>query len=77
MNKIVLGLGGGIHIGEHWRFDAMFAHVFASDVTVDPAVAAVPKVNPVLGNAVASESINGGTYSVSANVLGVGLNYKF
>ena len=77
MNKVTLGLGGGLHIGEHWRLDAVYAHVFASDVTVDPSVAAVPKVNPVRGNATPSESINGGDYHATADVLGVGLNYKF
>ena len=77
MNKVTLGLGGSIHVGEHWRFDAMFGHVFASDVTVDPAVAAVPKVNPVQGNPTANESVNGGTYGASCEVIGVGLNYRF
>jgi len=77
MNKITLGLGGSIHLGQHWRFDAVYAHVFAASVYVDPAVAAVPKVNPVQGNPTASEAINGGTYTASADVLGVGLNYRF
>jgi long-chain fatty acid transport protein len=77
MNKVMLGLGGSIHVGTHWRFDAMFAHTFASTVYVDPSIAAVPKVNPVQGNPTQSEAINGGTYTASAEVLGVGLNYKF
>jgi long-subunit fatty acid transport protein len=77
MNKVMLGMGGSIHIGAHWRFDAMFAHTFASTVYVDPSIAAVPKVNPVQGNPTQSEAINGGTYTASADVLGVGLNYKF
>jgi hypothetical protein len=34
-------------------------------------------VNPVKGNPVATESINGGTYTVRALTLGVGLNYRF
>jgi long-chain fatty acid transport protein len=77
LNKTTLSLGGGLHIGKNWRFDAVFAHVFASDTTVDPAVAAVPKVNPVRGNPTQSESINGGDYTASADVIGVGLNYRF
>jgi long-chain fatty acid transport protein len=77
MNKVTLGMGGSIHVGPHWRFDAMFAHTFASTVVVDPSIAAVPKVNPVQGNPTQSESVNGGTYTASAEVLGVGLNYKF
>jgi long-chain fatty acid transport protein len=77
MNKITLGVGGSIHIGAHWRLDAVYAHVFAQSVYVNPAIAAVPKVNPVQGNPTQSESINGGTYTASADVLGVGLNYRF
>ena len=77
MDKLFLGVGGGIHIGKHWRFDAVYGHVFASSVYVDPSIAAVPKVNPVQGNPTQSEAINGGTYTATADVLGVGLNYKF
>ena len=25
-------IGGGLHVGEHWRFDATYAHLFASSV---------------------------------------------
>ncbi len=78
MNKVTLGLGGSVHLGEHWRFDAVYAHVFASTVVVDPATAAIPKVNPVQGNPTpTAETINGGTYTASADVIGVGLNYRF
>ena len=35
------------------------------------------RINPVKGNPTATEAINGGTYSISANVFGVGMNYKF
>ena len=77
MNKFFLGLGGSLHIAKHWRLDAMYGHVFASSVYVDPAVAAVPKVNPVQGNPVNGETVNGGTYTATADVLGVGLNYRF
>jgi long-chain fatty acid transport protein len=77
LNKFTLGLGGGLHVGKHWRLDAVYAHVFASDVTVDPAEAAVPRVNPVKGNPTATEPVNGGTYSARADILGVGVNYKF
>jgi long-chain fatty acid transport protein len=77
MSKITPTIGGGLHIGKHWRLDAVYAHVFASDVTVDPAQAAVPRINPVRGNATTFEAINGGTYSARADVLGVGAEYKF
>ncbi len=78
MNKVTLAAGGGIHIQEHWRLDATMALVLANDVTVDPAQAKLPRINPVAGNAVANpETINGGTYTASAFIFGVGANYKF
>jgi long-chain fatty acid transport protein len=72
MNKFFLGLGGSLHIAKHWRLDAVYGHVFASSVYVNPATAMVPKVNPVQ-----TEAVNGGTYTATADVLGVGLNYRF
>jgi long-chain fatty acid transport protein len=77
LDKVIVALGGGIYIGKHWRFDAVYAHAFASDATVSPSEAAVPRVNPVQGNPTATEAINGGQYSARADVLGIGLNYKF
>jgi hypothetical protein len=55
----------------------MYSHTFAGPKDVDPATAAIPRVNPVKGNPTATESINGGTYRVSANLLGLGMQYKF
>jgi long-chain fatty acid transport protein len=77
MDKVTLGIGGGLHIGEHWRLDGVYAHVFTSDQTVPPGQAAIPRVNPVKGNPTATQAVNGGVYSARADVLGVGLNYKF
>jgi long-chain fatty acid transport protein len=77
MDKVTVAIGGGLHIGDHWRLDGMYAHVFTGGTTVSPAEAAVPRVNPVRGNPTAVDAINGGTYSARADVLGVGLNYKF
>ena len=48
-NKVLASIGGGLFIGQHWRLDAVYSHVFASDVTVTPQEAAVPRVNPVPG----------------------------
>jgi long-chain fatty acid transport protein len=75
-SKVQLGGGSGVYIGK-WRFDAAFSYIFAPEVNVDPAEASVPRVNPVKGNPTAGEAINGGTYTVRALTLGVGLNYKF
>jgi long-chain fatty acid transport protein len=77
LDKFTTALGGSLYVGEHWRFDAVFAHIFTKDRDVDPAEAAIPRVNPVRGNPTATEAINGGSYSARADVLGVGLRYQF
>ena len=76
-NKIVAGAGGSIHIGEHWRMDGLASLALLNGTNLDPADAKVPRVNPVQGNPVATEPINGGLYSAHALILGVGVNYKF
>jgi long-chain fatty acid transport protein len=76
-SKFSASIGGGLTIGKHWRLDGVLAHVFASDVTVTPQEAAVPRVNPVKGNPTQTQSMNGGQYSSRADVLGVGLEYRF
>jgi long-chain fatty acid transport protein len=79
-NKVQIGGGTGLYVGKALRLDAAFSYIFAPEVNVDPATAQVPRVNPVKGNPVPldrTETINGGTYTVRALTLGVGLNYKF
>jgi long-chain fatty acid transport protein len=76
-NKLIGSVGGSIHIGEHWRMDAVGALVLLDGTVLDPAVAKVPRVNPVAGNPTATESINGGSYAARAIVLGVGIEYRF
>jgi long-chain fatty acid transport protein len=76
-NKLIGSAGGSVHIGDNWRMDAVASLVLLNGITVDPATAAVPRVNPVRGNPTKSEGINGGDYSARAIILGVGLNYKF
>ena len=76
MDKVIGTLGGSIHVGEHWRFDMVWAHFFASSVYVSPDVAQIPRVNPLKGNA-PLEAVNGGTYHASADLIGFGLNYTF
>lgn len=76
-SKVTAAIGGGLYIGKHWRLDAVLAHVFASDVTVTPQEAAVPRVNPVKGNPTQETAVNGGHYSSRADVLGVGLQFLF
>ncbi len=76
-NKVATTIGGSLYVGKHWRLDAALGHVFAADVTVTPQEAAVPRVNPVKGNPTATASVNGGTYSASADTVGVGMQYAF
>lgn len=76
MDKITLAIGGGIHIGEHWRLDATYAHLFASSVNVPSDAAQIGRINPIAGNA-PLEAVNGGQYAASADLVGVGANYRF
>jgi long-chain fatty acid transport protein len=74
--KWTASLGGSLYIGRHWRFDGVWAHTFAQTVYVDPNIAKIPRINPISGNA-PFEPVNGGTYSASADLFGVGFNYLF
>jgi long-chain fatty acid transport protein len=76
-DKYTMALGGGLFIGKHWRFDAVYGHVFMADVNVSPSQAAVPRVNPVQGNPTQTAAVNGGHYSAGADAIGVGLQYAF
>jgi len=77
LDKVTAALGAGYAVGEHWRLDALYAHVFGIDKTVPADQAAVPRVNPVQGNAVPAAGINGGAYSARADVVGLGAVYRF
>ncbi len=74
--KTTLSLGGGLFIGKKWRFDAVVAHTFAQDVDVSPDEARIGRINPLKGNA-PLEAVNGGKYTATATLMGVGLNYTF
>jgi long-chain fatty acid transport protein len=74
--KWIVSLGGSLYIGKHWRFDAVLAHVFARSVYVDPDTAQIPHINPLPGTA-PLQAINGGQYDARADIVGVGLNYRF
>jgi long-chain fatty acid transport protein len=75
-DKWTVALGGSLHIGKRWRFDAVLAFIFPKTTYVDPAEAKIPRINPLKGNA-PLEPVNGGTYSANANLIGIGLEYKF
>jgi long-chain fatty acid transport protein len=76
MDKVIGSIGGSIFVAEHWRFDFVWAHFFANSVTVPADQAQIPRVNPLKGNA-PLEAVNGGKYEASADLIGIGLNYKF
>jgi long-chain fatty acid transport protein len=76
-NKLIGSVGGSLHVGEHWRMDAVAALVLLDGTQVPPGEARVPRVNPVKGNPTDTEAVNGGDYSARAIILGVGARYQF
>jgi long-chain fatty acid transport protein len=75
-DKVTLSFGGSLYVGKHWRLDGLFAHLFAVGVFVPAEEAKIGRINPLNGNA-PFEPVNGGTYKASADLIGVGLNYRF
>lgn len=73
--KATLAAGTGVHVGR-WRLDAVYAHIFMATTDVDPRDARSPLLVPVQANAV-PHYVNGGSYSASGDVVGLGLTYKF
>ncbi len=74
--KIQVTVGGSVNVTAHLRLDVLYAHTFAETTYVDPYQAQVTHINPFPGNAT-PEPTNGGTYSASANLFGLGANYRF
>lgn len=74
--KVNLMLGGSLHVGKRWRFDAVYGHSFATTTYVAPEDAQIPRINPLKGNA-PLEAVNGGTYSAHSDLIGVGMNYTY
>jgi long-chain fatty acid transport protein len=74
--KFTPSIGVGIGIGPV-RLDAVFAYVYAAPKTVDPAEAALTRINPAAGNPTTTEAINGGDYRFRAQVLGLGATYRY
>jgi long-chain fatty acid transport protein len=77
LDRFTVGGGGSLRIGDHWRFDILYARVQGFGGYVDPTVAKMPPVRPVQGNPTSYVATNGGYYGSQANVLGVGVEYKF
>ncbi len=78
-NKLTFAGGLGLTINRT-RIDATFAYVYMMDVDVPANVAALTPIDPVNGNPPAPgtvSAVNGGHYSASAPIIGLGIQYKF
>ena len=75
--KATTALGASLHIGKV-RLDAVFAHVFESEVVVAPSDAKIAQVSPVQANPPERPNyVNGGVYNSRTNIVGLGLAYTF
>lgn len=75
-DKVSTAVGLSVHIGKV-RLDAVYAHVFFVDRTVDPRTAKIAQVAPVTANApVYPNYINGGNYASRGDVVGLGITYQ-
>ena len=74
-------LSAGLSIGFYGvTIDVLYAHVFGIPTSVDPQGAQLFALSPVRAdpnNPIAQTAINGGDYTLQANVIGLGLSYKF
>ena len=74
-DKLIGSLGAGLHFSG-FTIDMTYAHVFALNVSVDPAKAAQTPLNPVRSSDTPATAVNGGKYTENANVVGLALGYK-
>ncbi|MDC0741124.1 OmpP1/FadL family transporter [Polyangium mundeleinium] len=76
-NKLTPSVGAGLHVGP-FRFDLVVAHAIMFSQDVDPREAKIPQVSPLVANPAPQPNIiNGGTYSASATIVGLGAMYTF
>jgi long-chain fatty acid transport protein len=76
-NKLTPSIGGSLHLG-NVRLDLVVAHSIMFSQDVDPKEAKIAQVSPVVANpAPKPDIINGGNYSASATVIGLGAAYTF
>lgn len=78
LTKTALTLGGSLFVGAEGRLrlDAVYGHVFTPETYVDPREARISRINPLKGNA-PPEAVNGGSYRAAADLMGLGLAYRF
>ncbi|MCC6809365.1 MAG: outer membrane protein transport protein [Deltaproteobacteria bacterium] len=68
----------GVSIGFYGiTLDVLYAHVFGINTSVDPQQAKLYAMSPVRAEPIDQTAINGGDYTLQANVIGLGLSYKF
>ncbi len=80
LDKIVVGLGGSVHVTPTWRIDWMLARTFATPVDVSPDEAKFEMLTPVRANKpdpALRDYVNAGRYEANATVLGVGLAVNY
>ena len=83
LDKVQIALGGSLFIGQkkQLRLDLVIAHTFGFTTDVDPHEAAIGHVKVVRANDPKNDAdvvkVNGGTYTAHADVVGVGLNWKY
>ena len=80
LDKVQLAVGASLFVGEkrNLRLDAVLAHTFGFATDVDPHEAAVTRIHVVRANYPQGETtVNGGRYTAQADVVGVGLNWKY
>lgn len=76
-DKLTPSIGAGVTIGAV-RLDMVVAHAFFFSQDVDPRKAKIGQVSPVVANPPPNPNIiNGGTYSASATMIGLGAMYTF
>lgn len=75
-DKFIGSLGAGLHFSG-FTVDVTYAHIFALNVSVDPAKAKQTPLNPVRSSDAPATAVNGGKYTENANIVGLALGYKF
>jgi hypothetical protein len=73
-NKVMLTVGLGYAVAGY-RLDVLYAHEFKPDRMVDWRESRSLQVNPI--NPSGAVGVGGGSYSGSADVVGVGLSKVF
>lgn len=74
-NKLIVGLGASVEVSKGIFIDASYGHVFLEDREV--TTSRVPQANPIRPPAPDPVYIGNGTYTMEANMFGVGMRWTF